>query len=903
MDGAGDRQFAGATTLPLRLTSFVGRAVELERLDADLAAHRLVTLTGPGGAGKSRLAAEAAERAGRTVDAVWWVSLGSAATVDVGGSVLGVLGLPDAVSREAADHLVAFFAGRRALLVLDDCEHVVAASAGLVVDLLRRCPELVVLATSREPLGVPGELVREVPPLARGSTQLFLDRARAVRPELRMTPETSAHIAEICERLDGLPLAIELAAARARVMTVRQILDYLGDGLALLAAGPRTVADRHRTMEACIGWSHDLLSAAERTLLRRLSVFAGSFGFDAVTEICAYGDIQPTGTLDLLDSLIGKSLVMADQQDDGPTRYRLLATVRAFAAARLADAGEDDPVHNRLLGHALVSAAAMDRALDGANARVVRELAADLDNLRVALSRACARADPDAAAGIAAPMAFLLLHRGRYREARDVLTRALELPGGSPMVRGRAVWVLGFASWYLADDDGLRDAVTQCLRLAEDSGDVAARGRAYLLSAWWEYAHGCSPTPSLEEGFRCAELADDTWVRMEAPAASGVMALLADDHVAALAHYLVAVPLCRAHGNDFHLAWVLFGTGACHLRGGELAKARAAATEAGALARGVGDRISGAYADYVLAQLELASGRPVPAAAAADRGIHACEEAGSEQALQGLIASRAQAGILLGEMGAEDRLAAAVAAADRDGSRWEHIPAALALARRRVSRGDLAGAVEATDAAERSARRLGGPWAEAAVSLLRGLIVSGTDPAAATAHLHDALTSADAHHLPLVVIDALDAVAPLLAAAGRRDDAARVLGVVEHRRAELGYPRGPAEQARYESMLDGWRPAETDLPTAGAAALTLSQVISLVTRGRGPRAGRPSSGWASLTPTEQEVATLAAEGLSNAVIGARLFIAPGTVKTHLGRVYAKVGVANRAQLGAAARRQ
>ncbi|MER6694452.1 AfsR/SARP family transcriptional regulator, partial [Streptomyces minutiscleroticus] len=336
--------------LRARLTSFVGRAADIEAIGEDLAGARLVTLLGPGGAGKTRLSQEAAEAVLHTVpDGVWLAEL---APVDdpqaVPEAVLTALGARETVLRGAGaeelrvaserhdDPLVRLAehcAKRRMLLILDNCEHVVDAAARLVEQLLQRCPGLTVLATSREPLGVPGEVLRPVEPLPEPSAlRLLADRGAAARPGFRVEDDPAA-AAEICRRLDGLPLAIELAAARLRMLTPRQIADRLDDRFRLLTSGSRTVLPRQQTLRAVVDWSWELLGADERDVLSRLSVFAGGCDLAAAEAVCG------PAALEALGSLVDKSLVVAAPAADGTMRYRLLETVAEYARERLEESG------------------------------------------------------------------------------------------------------------------------------------------------------------------------------------------------------------------------------------------------------------------------------------------------------------------------------------------------------------------------------------------------------------------------------------------------------------------------------------------------------------------------------------------------------------------------------------
>ncbi|MFJ2899505.1 AfsR/SARP family transcriptional regulator [Streptomyces sp. NPDC087218] len=394
-----------------RLNSFVGREPELRSIGADLTRSRLVTLTGPGGSGKTRLAEEAAARGDRTGSSfteAWIAELASVEDpADVPGAVLSALGLRETAllrdNRDAqpsrtdptdllVEHLAHCSRVRPVLLILDNCEHVVGAAAALAETLLTHCPRLRVLATSREPLGVPGESVRPVGPLpADPAHRLFAERARAVRPDFDPEQE-AAHdpdaVAEICRRLDGQPLAIELAAARLRMLSPRQIADRLDDRFRLLTGGSRTVLPRQQTLRAVVDWSWDLLDEAERTALRQVSVFAGGWELAAAEAVVTTGrDRAPVA--DLIGALVDKSLVVATPTGSGDMRYRLLETIHEYAVERAAEtpdvraAAED--AHTAYFV-ALVEEAD-PRLRSGDQLLWIERLEADLDNIRAALHR------------------------------------------------------------------------------------------------------------------------------------------------------------------------------------------------------------------------------------------------------------------------------------------------------------------------------------------------------------------------------------------------------------------------------------------------------------------------------------------------------------------------------------
>ncbi|MGW2812144.1 ATP-binding protein [Streptomyces sp. NPDC001415] len=402
--------------LRARLTSFVGREAELADIRGDLETARLVTLLGPGGAGKTRLSQEAADGAAACwPDGVWLAELAPvddpagvpAAVLTAVGARKTVLHSAGAEELRAADRhaddpvvrLAEHCGPRRMLLLLDNCEHVIGAAAELAEYLLARCPGLVVLATSREPLGVPGELVRPVEPLpAPFALRLLAERGAAARPGFRVEDDPDA-AAEICRRLDGLPLAIELAAARLRMLTPRQIADRLDDRFRLLTSGSRTVLPRQQTLRAVVDWSWDLLEAPERAVLGRLAVFAGGCDLAAAEAVCAgHGGLDAPDVPAVLGSLVDKSLVVAAPDDSGEMRYRLLETVAEYATERLDDAGDRDAAERRHLTHYREFARRTDAGLRGPGQRgAIDAFEREYENLRTALRRSVALRDEEEA--------------------------------------------------------------------------------------------------------------------------------------------------------------------------------------------------------------------------------------------------------------------------------------------------------------------------------------------------------------------------------------------------------------------------------------------------------------------------------------------------------------------------
>jgi predicted ATPase len=344
--------------LPAELSSFIGRERQLAELRRLLRRSRLITLTGPGGAGKTRLALRlAAEVIDRHVEGVWLVDL--AALNDarlLEQTVASACGVKEERRRPMLDVLIEWFGSHRMMLILDGCEHLIDSCAALGSNLLRSCPKLTLLVTSREPLGVPGELIWRTPSLSLPKTdggahpelaleseavRLFVERAQLSRPGFELDKSVTADsVAQICIRLEGMPLAIELAASLARVMTTQEILERLHDRFRLLTGGSRSALPRHQTLRQAVDWSYGLLSPTEKTVLAELSIFAGGFDIEAAEAIAQNEPLNPGGILPVLSRLIDKSLVIAEAAGAHTTRYRMLDTIREYALEKLQQSDE-----------------------------------------------------------------------------------------------------------------------------------------------------------------------------------------------------------------------------------------------------------------------------------------------------------------------------------------------------------------------------------------------------------------------------------------------------------------------------------------------------------------------------------------------------------------------------------
>ncbi len=354
---------AAKNRLPVHLTNFIGRRDELIELRNMLVDNRLLTLTGTGGAGKTRLALQlATTTAAEFAGGVWWVDLAPIPHPDVIAVTIALaLGLPDQPGRSTLDNVVRFIDDHATLMVVDNCEHLLDGTAEVTTELLARCPNLKVLATSREPIGVAGEVSWRVPSLSLDddAVALFTDRARRARPEFVVTEDNIGVVRDLCHRLDGLPLAIELAAARVRALSLPEIVAGLNDRFRLLTGGSRMAVRRQQTLHASVEWSHALLADEERTLFHRISVFAGGFDLEAACFVSAGENTERFHILDELTLLVDKSLVVAKEGRRG-TRYRLLETIRQYAQEKLAASGEGDAVRGRHRDYYLAMASALD---------------------------------------------------------------------------------------------------------------------------------------------------------------------------------------------------------------------------------------------------------------------------------------------------------------------------------------------------------------------------------------------------------------------------------------------------------------------------------------------------------------------------------------------------------------
>jgi predicted ATPase/DNA-binding CsgD family transcriptional regulator len=723
--------------------------------------------------------------------------------------VARAFGLREEEGRPIIETLAEHLAAVDALLALDNCEHVVGACARLAEELVKVAPALRVVATSREPLGIPGEVTWRVPSLDdEAAKQLFVERAGQVRPGFSPDNAETEVVAQICRRLDGIPLAIELAAARARMMSPARIAAALDDRFRLLTGGGRTALPRQQTLETSVAWSHDLLDERERALLRRLSVFAGGFTLEAAEKVCAAAPLDEYAVLDLISRLVDKSLVHVDQEADG--RYRLLETIRLYSGQRLLDSGESDDIRHRHLSFFVLSAerAAPEIVLADGPAWLHR-LEQDHDNLRAAMEWADATGGYEPFLRLTTALTLFFELHGHLAAGGRWFARALTRDDGPSSIRARALWGAAHLALYGDDYDTLARRAPEAMEMAEQVGDDWALSRALNINGLAQaFTDPVAARTVLERSIELGRQHGDPWAVVDGWKMVTVTWLMQDDYDG-LAPALAEFRSVAEHlGNRFFIAWYYCTVGWVGMFRGDFALARGALQTA----------------------LE-----------------HDAELGGA-----------ATAGFASAFLGGVESLTGEYDAAELRLSRlFERAPAV----------GDALGAPFAFPSLARLRIGLGAPAEGRAL---------------------------------------LEALAGLAADHESYGEATRLLGGAAALRRSIGLARWPADQADYDRELARARQAFGDSAFERAwtegEALSVDDAVAYATRARGERK-RPSTGWASLTPTEVEVVKLAAKGLTNPEIGERLFIGRGTVKTHLAHVFAKLGVTTRSELAAEATRR
>lgn len=910
--------------LPLRLTKFIGREAQIAELSDLLGNVRMLTLTGAGGCGKSRLALEVAYRAaGSFLHGVCWVDMAPLEAPSlVPDAVATALSVPEGVFATRMQSMERFLRDKNVLIILDNCEHMASSCADLALSLVQTCPEIGLLATSREPLQIDGETVWQVPPLdlpldprpqarvAAGfeAVQLFVDRAARQLASFRLTEDNVGAVVEICRRLDGIPLAIELAAARARALAPEQIMEGLRDRFALLVKGNRAGVPHHRTLEASMDWSYELLSDPARRTLQRLSVFAASFSLEAAERVNAPDGIDGAALLDLISELVDKSLVDIEAAG-GSSRFRLLETVRQYAGRKLAASGAETSVRNRHLDFFVELSEKAEPDLEGHGyAEWLKRLDPDLDNLRAALEWGAGSGRSDKALRIAASLWGFWSLRGHLRESLDRLAVLLDVPGLQDPLRGKALVAGARIAVWLADLASALSFAKQALEIGRRTGHEHTIGRALTVVAFVEGFASAEKGASLfAEAADVARKNRNPGVLAHALTQLGIYEVVSGELPKARSLLEEALSVTRESGNIFELArttsylgwtalyqgcfdeaenllrecfeigrvggdwsWILaraFNGLAASWRG-EYGRARELLDQAEALLPEVDSPFAEAMVHMTRGRAELAGGDLVPADEHADQAMGFFGPGGMKSMAAWCVSIRGEAALARGDLAAARRC-------------WDE---SLALSRE-------------TKTAMTQIRSMQGL---AALARGAGELHDSLDL------LHDALRMIDEAGHTVLIADALEQLAGVLSVGQAFREAARMFGAAQALRNRIGYVRSPVHQDVYEgdvsSVREALGPEEFASAWTQGLEMTIEDAVAYAARGRGRRL-RPTAGWAGLTPTELDVVRLVAEGRSNPEIAERLFLARSTVKTHLLHIFAKLSVSSRAELAALAARR
>lgn len=643
--------------LPLQLTSFIGRERELADVRRLFSTTRLLTLTGPGGCGKTRLALQAAaELVDEFPDGVWFVEL-AALTDDVlvTQAVAPTVGVREESGRPLALTLADAVRSRRLLLVLDNCEHLIDASARLTEALLLASPGLRVLTTSREPLGISGESTYRVPSLAMPdptrtivlrdlshaeATRLFIERAATHQPGFKLTDADASAVAEICRALDGLPLAIELAAARVSVLPIGEIAARLDRRFSLLTGGRRTADRRQQTLRATLDWSHDLLDERERILFRRLGAFSGGFTLEAAEQVCANG-LPPDAILDLLGSLINKSLVVP-AEEAGSVRYRMLETVRAYAIEKLHADDDTADVRSRHRAWFVTLAERSEPRLSVRDVFTLNRLESDHDNLRAAFDNALTSNDAETALRIAISVSLLWVVRGYWTEGRQRLEAAL---AAAPMIAIRlhaaGLYWLGILAMYQGDYDHAHIYAEAALALRRDLDDPIGVARSLITLGNLAYQRGhYAPAQQFHE--QSLALARQTGARVVEAGALLNLGIVADhrgDYQQAGELCQEALCLFRDLGDRYGLAATLSMLGTLASDQGRYEEAEPLLEEALAIQRELRDRRGTAASLSHLGRIARERGQPARAHELYEESLVMARDTGNRSRIAMLLIS------------------------------------------------------------------------------------------------------------------------------------------------------------------------------------------------------------------------------------------------------------------------
>ncbi|HZZ54751.1 MAG TPA: hypothetical protein VFE26_10765, partial [Trebonia sp.] len=783
-DGHQDVEVTG--TLPMSMTTFVGRDQELSEIRSLFrAGKRLVTLVGIGGIGKTRMALELGFSAGDLGwGSVYFVELAPVTSPDlVYDAVLESVG--GGSSRAPLQAVVEQLREATGLLVLDCCEHVLDAARRVSEVILRRCPSVAILATSRSPLDIQGELVWPVPSLsmrkrgdvgeagASDAARLFADRASHVQPQFELTEDAAGAVEAIVRKVDGIPLAIELAAARIRVLSAQEIADGLDDHLRLLRGGRRS-DPRHQTIRASLDWSHELLTGQQRQLFARLSVFSGGFDLEAAAAVCAGGAIVPGQVLDEIEGLVDKSL-LAVERKAGVTRFRMLDFVRQYAAERLVVVAEDVAVADRHRAYFRELAERADRELWALAPAGRARLDDESPNLRAAIDNGCARAPADALAMVGA-LGLYWRVRGRVAEGAAATEQSLRAAATEPSPgQALALAKLSVLSFWLGDFARTQSAATAALDMGAATGDI--RSQALALSRLGALVILSDPStgdPMLLRAAELARAAGDQVALCDALGSLAISYFFQDDPAAMRSPLEETLRVAEAIGYEDDIRWCLWCLANTAFSAGDLASARAHCERALAMPPGQ-DQLSQYCVVEILSIVDAHMGGADAARERAEADLEQSRQEGLLLGTGALMHALGVAALAVGDLDRAAQWATSLYEAEREvcAAAWraQEILVAVALAR-----DDSALAKVHVERLLAAARPLNNRRAEAMahLGLARALLLEGDDERAESV-THDALKVLMDNGWRPGVIDALDVVAEVALLTGQHERAVRLI--------------------------------------------------------------------------------------------------------------------------------
>ncbi len=840
--GLGSTAERPRTNLPLPLTSFIGRMREMVELQERLTRGRQLTLTGAGGVGKTRLALELAARvAPHFPDGVWLVDLSALPDAAlIPQAIASALNLREDTTPSVTAALSEYLSAKRTLLILDNCEHVAAGCSQVAEGLLRRCADLHVLITSREVLGMAGERVyrvsslsvpdvRRLPPIERlldyDAIGLFVARAGLGRPEFVLTGENAPLVAGICAHLDGIPLAIELAAARTKALPVEVVAARLDDRFRLLTGGTRTALSRHQTLRAAMDWSYDLLPAPERMLLGRLSVFAGGFTLAAAQAVGTETGVDDVDVMNLLAQLVDKSMVLME-----PGRYRLLETMREYLRGKLVESGQAVEARRRhgdvFLRLALEAEPELRKA---GQAAWLDRLEAEHDNLRAAMGWLLSQPNEDAGVHMAAALSGYWHARGYLSEGREWLDRALDREATAPRARVQALFAAGLLAFAQDDFNLAAQYLEQAVSIAHADGerDMHTLAMARLGHATWHLGAHARGVDICERSRALCGAATDPWVRAGALAEIATVAL--HEGNAREAGELLEESLClfREVGDAAGIAQCLYQLGIQAANRADYRRATARMEEALALQRQLGRKPAVAVSLGRLGRIAFVRGQYAEATALLEAGIALADDLGKRWDAAFRKCGLGFVALAQGDLPRAGRLfEESLAAQNRLGDKSGIAESLTALGVYARYSGDAARATRFLEQSLAVSEELGSSGDPATALYHLGLAACAEGDAETAGRLiGDSLVRRRARGDTLGIVECVEAAASVAHAHGHLERAVQLLATAEAHREAIGAPRWPVDQASHGSRLAQLSDALGDQPFMDAWARGRAQAL------------------------------------------------------------------------------